>query len=201
MEFYFDKHLTNEKQVSAIVKSCYFHICNIGRIRRFITTSACKTLVNSLVTSRLDYGNTLLFGINKSTLNRLQKVQNTAARLVTRTKPREHISPILADLHWLPVQFRPQYKILVYVYNALKGIGPAYIQELIHVHVPQRSLRSGSTQRLVIPKVRTKSYGQRQFDWAAAYLWNNLPDSLKKCDSLECFKSQLKTHFYSIAFS
>ncbi|CAC5411396.1 unnamed protein product [Mytilus coruscus] len=121
---YFDQHLTMERQVSAIVKFGHFHISNIGRIRSFITKTACKTLVNSLVTSRLDYGNNLLNGINKTTMNRLQKVQNTAARLITRTRKHEHITPILADLHWLPVQYRPQYKILTYVYCALNGIGP-----------------------------------------------------------------------------
>lgn len=198
---YFDSHLTNEKQVSAIIRSCHFHICNIGRIRRFITTSACKTLVNALVTSRLDYGNTLLFGINKSTLNKLQKIQNTAARLVTGTKGREHISPILADLHWLPVEFRIQFKILVYVYNAIKGDAPSYIQELIQVNIPTRPLRSSSSQRLVVPKVRTKTYGHRQFDWAASHLWNNLPDSLRQCKCLSSFKTQLKTHFYRNAFT
>ncbi|CAC5417930.1 unnamed protein product [Mytilus coruscus] len=100
---YFDQHLTMERQVSSIVKSGHFHISNIGRIRSFITKTACKTLVNSLVTSRLDYGNILLIGINKTTMNRLQKVQNTAARLITRTRKHEHITPILANLHWLPV--------------------------------------------------------------------------------------------------
>ncbi|CAC5377481.1 unnamed protein product [Mytilus coruscus] len=133
-----------ERQVSAIVKSCHFHISNIGRIRSFITTTACKTLVNSLVTSRLDHGSILLNGINKTTLNRLQKVQNTAARLITRTRNHEHITPILADLHWLPVQYKPQYKILIYVYCALNSIGPAYIHELVNLHVPNRSLRSSS---------------------------------------------------------
>ncbi|CAC5375463.1 unnamed protein product [Mytilus coruscus] len=124
---YFDQHLTMERQVSAIVKSCHFHISYIGLIRSFITTDACKTLVNCLATSRLDYGNILLYGINKTTMNILQKVQNTAARLITRTRKHEHITPILAGLHWLHVQYRPQYKILIYVYCAWNGIGPAYI--------------------------------------------------------------------------
>ncbi|CAC5368199.1 unnamed protein product [Mytilus coruscus] len=159
-----------EWQVSAIVKFCHIHISNIGRIRSFITTAACKTLVNCLVTSRLDYGNILLYGINKTTMNRLQKVQNTAARLITRTRKHEDITPILADLHWVPVQYRQQYKILIYVCCALNGIGPAYIRELVNIHVPHRSLRSSSTQLLTVPKVRTKTYSEKQFDWAGAFL-------------------------------
>ena len=189
---YFD-HLTMERQVSAIVKFCHFHISNSGRIRSYITTSACKTLVNSLVTSRLDYGNILLNGINKTIMNRLQKVQNTAARLITRTRKYEHITPI-------PVQNRPQFKILTYVYCAVNGICPSYIRELVNLHVPNRSLRASSTKLLTVPKVRTKTYGERKFDWAASSLWNNLPNSYRRCKYLECLKSKLKTHFYRIAF-
>lgn len=78
---YFDRRLTMEKQVASIVKSCNYHLCNIGRIRRFISTAACKTLVNLLVTSRLDYANSLFFGVNKCLIDRLQRVQNIAAVL------------------------------------------------------------------------------------------------------------------------
>ena len=197
---YLDKHLTMEKQVSSLVKSCHYNICNIGRIRRFITTDACKTLVNSLVTTRLDYCNCLLYGVNKSVLSRIQKVQNTAARLVTRTGKREHITPILAELHWLPVEFRIEFKVLTFTYSALKGTAPGYIKELVTLYQPGRSLRSESSLRLVVPSVRTKTYGQRTFSWAAAHLWNNLPVDIRQCKSIECFKKQLKTHFYRKAF-
>ena len=90
---HFDSFLTMEKQVSYIIKTCNYHLRNIGRIRGFISTDACKTLVNSLVTSRLDYGNSLLFNINKGSMDKLQKIQNTAARLVTK-KENEIISPL-----------------------------------------------------------------------------------------------------------
>ena len=100
---HFDTSLMMEKQVNAVSKSCFYQIRNVGCIRRYVTTDACKTLVHSLVTSRLDYGNALLYGIPKSSLTRLQKVQNSAARLITRTRKREHITPVLKSLHWLPV--------------------------------------------------------------------------------------------------
>ncbi|CAC5409635.1 unnamed protein product [Mytilus coruscus] len=189
-----------ERQVSAIVKSGHFHISIIGCIRSFITKTACKTLVNSLVTSRLDNGNILLNGINKTMMNRLQKVQNTATHLITRTRKHEHIIRYLLIYIGYPSNTEIQYKILTYVYCALNGIGPAYIRELVQFTIKNRSLRSSSTKQLTVPKVRTKTYGERQFDWAAASLWNNLPNSLRQCKSLECFKSQVKTHFYRIAF-
>ena len=79
---YFDTSLTMEKHCNELSKSCYFHLRNIGRIRNNITEEACKTLVNALVTSRLDYGNALLVWTNKQLTNKLQRVHNTAARLI-----------------------------------------------------------------------------------------------------------------------
>ena len=104
--FHLDKHLSLEAQVTNTVKSCYHQIKNISRIRKYITNDACKTLIQSLVISRLDYGNALLYGLPQTTLRRLQLVQNSAARLITRTKRRDHITPVLKDLHWLPVAQR-----------------------------------------------------------------------------------------------
>ena len=98
----FDKTLSIEKQVSATSKSCFYQIRNIGRIRTYITDDACKTLVNSLVTSRLDYGNVMLYGLPANITNKLQRVQNTAVRLISRTEKHQHITPILVSLHWLP---------------------------------------------------------------------------------------------------
>lgn len=101
----------------------------IGRIRHFLTDSACKTLVHSLVASRLDYGNALLYNINSNYIMKIQRVQSTAARLITRTGKHEHIQPILFDLHWLPVMYRVQYKLRVYVYKALHNLAPTYLAE------------------------------------------------------------------------
>ena len=109
-----------ENHCNTLTKSCYFHLRNIGRIRNYITEDACKTLVNSLVTSRLDYGNALLIGTTKQLTDKLQRVHNTAARIITRSKSKfDHITPVLIDLHWLPIEFRCQFKILVYAYKAL----------------------------------------------------------------------------------
>ncbi|XP_056017485.1 cytochrome P450 3A6-like [Ostrea edulis] len=107
-----------------------FSIRNIGRIRPFITEDACKTLVSSLVTSRLDYGNALFYCVNSDIVSKLQRVQNSAARLITRTKENEHITPVLVKLHWLPVHYRVQYKLIMYTFKALHGLEPVYLEEL-----------------------------------------------------------------------
>ena len=197
---FFDKTLSMEKQCNSISRSCYMHVRNIGCIRPYISEDACKILVNSLVTSRLDYGNALLYGINKAFIKKLQRVQNTAARLVTMTKKSEHITPVLAHLHWLPVEFRIQYKLLLYVHKSLNGLSPVYLKELIKLYAPSRSLRSESALQLEVPRTRTKTYGERRFDKAAAVLWNNIPDCLRKADSILTFKKSLKTHLFIHAY-
>ncbi|XP_033747064.1 uncharacterized protein LOC117332287 [Pecten maximus] len=190
-----------EKQVCSISKACYYQVRNIGRIRQFITMDACKTLVHSLVTSRLDYGNALLYGVPANVSGRLQKLQNTAARLVTRTRKRDHITHVLMSLHWLPVEYRFQYKMLMYTYKALNGLAPMYLRDLVTPYVPSRSLRSEHENYLVEPKTRTKTYGDRRFDKAAASLWNRLPLKIRSARKIDSFKTLLKTHLFKLAFN
>lgn len=198
---YFDQSLSMTKQISAVSKSCYHQIRNIGRIRKYITTDACKTLMCSLVTSRLDYGNALLFGLPTCQLQRLQRVQNTAARVVSRTRKTDHITPVLKSLHWLPIFYRCQYKLLLYVFKALTGNAPSYLQEIVKLYQPSRSLRSGKKSLLVTPIVRTKTHGERRFDRAAAILWNDLPDEMRDTNlSVDVFKKKLKTYLFTKAF-
>ena len=114
---YFDKTLSMNQQVSSVSKSYFYQIRNIGRIRPYITENACKTLVCSLVTSRLDYCNALLYGLPASVIQRLQRIQNTSARNATRRKKHDHITPTLETLHWLPMHYRVQCKVLLYVFK------------------------------------------------------------------------------------
>ena len=123
---FFDKTLTMEKQVSSFSKSCFLQIRKIGRIPSYITDDACKTLVNLLVTSRVDYGTALQYGVNASILSKLQRVQK---RLISRNRKREHITPVVISLHWLPVQHRIKYKILLYTSKALNNLAPVYLLE------------------------------------------------------------------------
>ena len=197
---WFDNTLCMETQVNAITKSCFFQIRNIGCIRHFITQNACKTLVQSLVTSRLDYGNTLLYGITSNLTHRLQRVQNTAARLVTGTGKHCHITPILKSLHWLPVELRPQYKILTLTYKALNGTCPVYLRDLVTIYQPNRPLRSGTECLITVPRTRTVTYGNRCFSKAAAFLWNSLPANIRQSKTLISFKKNVKTHLFKQAY-
>ena len=195
-----DSCLTMEKHVNAITKACYHNIRKIGRIRRFLTPDACRSLVQALVISRLDYANILLYGLPQKLIGRLQRLQNSAARLITRTPRRHHITPILMELHWLPADIRPVYKVILYTYKALHDCAPPYVRELLEPYQPTRSLRSASKSLLRVPKYVTATYGSRSFKVSAAQLWNDLPEDLKETSSLNCFKRLLKTHLFKSAY-
>ena len=115
-------------------------------------------------------------------------------------KIREHITPYLKQLHWLPVRSRLQYKLLLLVHKALNGLAPPYIKELLKLYVPARNLRSSSGNLLKLPSTKTVTYGERQFSYGATELWNNLPSSFRTMNSLPLFKKTLKTYFFVKAF-
>ncbi len=113
---------------------------------------------------------------HQSSLQRLQLVQNAAARLLTGTKKYEHITPVLASLHWLPVRLRNEFKILLIVFKILHGLVPANLSELLRVHTPLKALRSCNQVLLDVPKTRLKNKGDRAFfSVVAPNLWNGLP--------------------------
>ena len=140
--------------------------------------------------------NALLNGIPNTILNKLQIVQNTGARIITRTSRQSHITPVIKGLHWLPVKYRVQYKILAYAYKALHGSSPIYIRNMIEVHRHVRNLRSTDTLSLVLPKSRSVTYGNRSFVYTAPKLWNSLPVNVRNADTLGSFKKLLKTHLF-----
>ena len=110
---FLDSGMDMSAQVSRMCQSAYFQLHNIAKIRHCLTVNACKTIVHALVTSKLDYGNAVLFGINERLINKLQMTQNSAARLIMRQRRRDHITPVLIALHWLPIRYRILYKVLV----------------------------------------------------------------------------------------
>ena len=194
---FLDSQMNMESHINNVCRSCYTQLRQISHIRGYLNMNTTKTLVNSLVTSRLDYCNSLLFGLPKKSLNKLQLVQHTSARIITRTKRHHHITPILKELHWIPVEHRINFEILTFTFKALNGQSPGYVRSLLEIYVPKRDLRSGSNaMTLVVPKSRTKTYGDRSFMVAAPTLWNSLPSFIRSSTTLASFKKQLKTHLF-----
>ena len=196
----FDSSLTMKEHVRAICRACYFHVRNIGKVRKHLTQDAAKTLVHSFIASRVDHMNALLYGIPKYMLSKLQKIQNTAARIVTRTRRRDHITPVLINLHWLPVSQRIEYKVLLTTFKALHDLAPGYIADLVHRYVPPRSTRAGNLSLLTEIPAKYVTFGEKSFKFCAPKLWNKLPHDLRKIDELEVFKGELKTFLFRRAY-
>jgi exonuclease III len=197
---YMDSKLSMDYQVGQICKAAWFHLRNIGRIRSYLDNSSTAKLIHAFVSSKLDCNNSLLIGISKEKRGRLQRIQNAAARLVTLTSKYDHITPVLKDLHWLPIAQRIEYKILLLTFKALTGQAPTYLKDLLQLSHQTRSLRSNDQRLLACPRSRTVHYGDRCFSVAAPVLWNKLPQNLRLCDSLSLFKSQLKTYLFNAAY-
>ena len=192
----FDASLSMGDHITSIVKSCNYQLRSIGQARRYLTDDATEKVLHAFISSRLDNGNSLLYGLPDYQIKRLQRIQNTAARILTRTKKFEHISPVIRSLHWLPVLKRIEFKILLLTYKCIHNLAPSYLKELLEPYHPSRSLRSADQLLLRVPKTRLKTYGDRSFSKAAPTLWNGLPLSVRECDSLESFKSSLKKHLF-----
>lgn len=196
----FDSNMSMEKQVNNICKSAWHHLRNIGQNRHFLDNNSAERLVHAFVSSKLDNMNSLLVGIPKRLRNKLQRVQNAAARIITRTKKYEHITPVLVNLHWLPIKQRIDYKIALITFKALHGKAPAYITELLQTAPNTRNLRSNDQHLLQCPRTSMVSYGDRSFAHVAPSLWNKLPFDIRSADSLDSFKSKLKTHLFLNAY-
>jgi hypothetical protein len=198
----FDSRLDLKEHLKSVTKSASFAIYKIGQICKYLDSNTTERLVHAFVSSRLDCCNSLLFGLPKCDIAKLQRIQNSAARLVSRTKYRDHMTPVLEKLHWLPVEYRIEYKILLLTFKALHDLAPTYIKDLICPYRPSRSLRSSSKNLLRPPsKGNTMFYSDRAFCAAAPYLWNKLPDHIRSATFVTQFKSLLKTHLFKKAYN
>ena len=196
----FDTHLTLIPHVNNIAKSCYAQLRMLGQIRYNLTEDAAVSLVHAYITSRLDNGNALLFGLSEKHVHKLQLIQNTAARIVSRASRYDRITPILKRLHWLPIKFRIDYKICLLTFKCIQHQAPKYLQDLLHRHIPSRHLRSSDQNLLERKYPNLETYGGRAFSAVSQRLWNGLPKELRTCDDLEEFKKLLKTHMFLKAF-
>ena len=185
----FDETLSLDKHVSSVCKSALFHLWNIAKIRMYLTSESTKTLVHAYVTCRLDNCNSLLLGSPKYMIQNFQRVQNCAARLVAGQPRAAHVCPVLKELHWLPVEQRIAFKVLLLTFKALNNLAPPYLSQLIVPYNPTRE----------VPNVRLKSYGDRAFSVAAAKYWNEIPLDIKLSRSVDVFKSRLKTYLFRLA--
>ena len=198
----FDSEMSMMPHVNSVARKMYCSVRLIKQIRPFLDHASCATLIQCLVTSHLDFNNSLLANCPTSTLYILQKAQNCSARLLTGAKLRDHITPVLVDLHWLPVHLRIVFKLLVLVYKGVNHTdAPSYIANWLVHPQPVRSLRSASdVTKLSVPRTN-KSYGDRSFSTAGPTVWNNIPQNIREFDNLFSFRKNLKTYIFKYMFT
>ena len=207
----FDSHLSFRDHISSLVKSCFFHIRDLRRIRPYLDTNTAALIATSLVQSKLDYCNSLFLNLPAYELDRLQLVQNTLARVVTKSPRHCHITPVLRSLHWLKIRERITYKVMSLTFNCLLTSQPSYLRKLISTQ-PPRPTRSSSCLTLTRPPITSRSkIVSRSFSYEAPRLWNSLPAHLRPV-SLDTsstavvsiprstFCSRLKTHLFKISY-
>ncbi len=197
----FDPIMSLKPHVEKIVKSANYQLRNIRRIRRYLTFEAARNVVVALVLSKLDYCNSLLSGLPDKVLRKLELVQNAAAQVIYKLSRYAHVTHLYKELHWLPINPRIVYKVNLIVFKILHGLAPAYLVDLVTVRVVQGRLRSAiDPVRLEVDVPRLEGHGARAFSFYAPNAWNSLPRDIRGIDSIDVFKSKLKTYLFKKAF-
>ena len=199
---WFDSQLNMSMHITKFCNAAFYHLHNIRCIKKYLSRDSLLTLIRAFITIRLDYCNSFLYGLPKSQIAKLQRIQNAAARLAMNIGKYSHVTPALYDLHWLPVRARIHFKILVLTFKAIHRLAPPYISDLISVR-PKSSynLRSNSSLLLEPPKEKMlATLGARSFYAAAPCLWNSLTPELRDVKSINIFKRNLKTHLFGQVF-
>jgi hypothetical protein len=192
-----DQQLSMDRQVSNVVRSSNHNIRALRHIRPMLDKAVANTVACSIVSTRLDYCNSLLYGTSAHNIQRLQRVQNSLACVVSGAKRRDHIGPVLRELHWLPVPQRIEYKVALITHKVLSTSQPVYLRSLVNVYQPTRQLRSEGQRLLVKPDGLKSALASRSFTRAAEATWNKLPASLRNEPETISFKSRLKTFLFS----
>ena len=195
-----DQSLSLDDHVDNIVKDSNLHIRALRHIRPTLSKAVANTVVCSIVNTRIDYCNSLLHGTTAKNINKLQRVQNALARVVAGSTRRDHIQPVIKELHWLPITQRVQYKVAVITHKVLSTRQPLYLADIVKEYKPTRQLRSSTQSRLTIRSTSTR-LAERAFGVSSGLVWNSLPDNLRSVEIDHfSFKKKLKTHLFKKAY-
>ena len=199
---YMDSALSMRMHIGKVCAACFYHLRRLRQLRYVVSKSTMQRLVLSLVLARIDYCNSVLAGLPAVTLAPLNRVMNAAVRRVAGLGVRDHVTPAMCELHWLPVTFRVQYKLCLMDHSAVNGFSPEYITDVL---VPMSSLQGRTTRRSFtsgsfdVPRTST-CFCERAFSVAGPAAWNKLPPNLRLITDNYRFKHALKPHFFCIAY-
>ena len=183
-----DTHLTFDVHVSKMISSGYAKLRKIRTYRKHITKQETETLIHAFISSKIGNCNSILMGINRKHLRKVQKLQNAAIRTVYRLPIRSSVSDCYKELHWLNVEQRITFKLILFVFKAMNGKSPDGISELIKLKDPVRMIVRENT---FFPRT---ALGRRAFCYLGPRYWNVLPINIRQCTSIDKFKTLLKSH-------
>ena len=192
----FDSSLNFRKHISQTCRACFYHIRDLRRIRKNLPLDFAQQIAVALVSSKLDYCNSLFHNMPEKNIARFKRVQNCFARVAPRFS---RSVQILKRLHWLPITFRIHFKICAITFRALKENQPAYLADLLVRPKCSKYLRSTNSNRFVVPRIKTKT-GSRAFSISGPALWNALPVPIRKAKTILTFRKLLESHPFDLAF-
>ena len=201
----FDNDFSFSKHVSNVCRACYYYMKDLRRVRRYLTVSVATSLANALVSSRLDYCNSLLHNITDQNMRKLQVVQNSLCRIVKRVSRFDHITEHRKALHWLPIEYRIKFKINLLTFKALSFGQPMYLRQKLCYHPSARKTRHlvPESEQLLIPRMPSQgrsTFFKRCFRVSAPTLWNELPTDVRLATSVTVFRRRLKAFLFSVAY-
>ena len=204
---WFDSDFSFSKHVQKVCNGCFCQLRDFRNIRQFLTQDAAVSVANAFVSSRLDYCNSLFRSLSKASLHRLQSIQNCAARIVTNSCRYTHITPVLRKLHWLPIQFRSEFKLATLVYKLIHTGFPKYFAPHLSTYRTTYNTRCSQSVAnfLNVPKFQPTIYkSTKQFGFSFAFdaptVWNSLPEDIRASPTLASFRKKLKTYLYAKAY-
>ena len=203
MGTYLDNSLSFKHHISTKCRVAVWNLQCLKLLWPSLTLWACITLVLGLVISHLDHVNSAFIGLWASDINKMQRVQNAAAKFVLGQKRMDSSAEALKTLHWLPIKFRNQFKIVLLVNKCLNGQTPSYLSEWLELKstTSRPGLRSTCDRTLLcIPFTKRKTFTDRSFSIAWHKLWNCLPKTIRESPNTDSFKKHLKTHMFDLAF-
>lgn len=184
-----DSHLSYDDHISKLTSSCLFKLMQINRVRQSFDQTTLLKIMSTLVFSKMFYCSTVWSNTTNKNITKLQLLQNFACKIVTGTRKYDHVSPLLRQLNWKPVQQCLDYRDLVLTYKCVKNLAPEYLCKKFQKCPHDRATRNRDLFQ--IPRFKT-STGQRTFSYRAVKLWNNLDKDVKDSKSLNSFKKALK---------
>lgn len=196
----FDKEINCESHIRKLCGRGFQNVKNMAAIRRILDEKSAQVAAHAFITSHLDYGNSLFYGLPKEQINKMQLVQNAAAKVVMRKRKFDHISDDMKNMHWLPIEARIKYKIALLTWKCLHGMAPKYLSDLINYKEEVHDKRPPYKQILYVPKTKQATCGDRAFQKAGPELWNNLPVDIRSIENIESFKKKLKTFLFKQSY-